>query len=214
MLRYPRSLRLAISTIFLLLSLPPVIASAQEAAATPAPLSEEVKTKITEVQNAIKNSDAAIKRAEDRRQVADAQVNTLKKLTSSKKADGAALRDLADLIDVVDSVERAKFYVKNTPDNDHITLKDLDGATASSGNSLLSMVQMLAMSLGVAAAGAVLAGFTSTFGSADTGATVHAFGATFVTMGLITLSSAAIFWQLPPEARAPQPAQPEVSGQG
>lgn len=60
MLRYPRSLRLAISTIFLLLSLPPVIASAQEAAPTPAPLSEEVKTKITEVQNAIKNSDAAI----------------------------------------------------------------------------------------------------------------------------------------------------------
>lgn len=49
-------------------------------------------------------------------------------MTSSKKADGAALRDLADLIDVVDSVERAKFYVKNTPDNDHITLKDLDAA--------------------------------------------------------------------------------------
>jgi EmrB/QacA subfamily drug resistance transporter len=71
-----------------------------------------------------------------------------------------------------------------------ITLKDLDGATASSGNSLLSMVQMLAMSLGVAAAGAVLAGFTSTFGSADTGGTVQAFGATFFTMGLITLASA------------------------
>jgi hypothetical protein len=33
-------------------------------------------------------------------------------------------------------------------------------------------------------------------------------------MGLITLASALIFWHLPPEARAVQPAQPEVSGQG
>ncbi|MGC4008423.1 MAG: multidrug transporter subunit MdtD [Pseudomonas sp.] len=98
-----------------------------------------------------------------------------------------------------------------------ITLKDLDAAGASSGNSLLSMVQMLAMSLGVAAAGTVLAGFTSAFGEGavvDAATTLHAFQATFITVGLITLASAAIFWQLPPEARAPQPAQPEVSGQG
>src|SRR5215213_221426 len=130
MLRFPRSLLPAISTIFLLLNLSPLIASAQEAtpAATPPPLSDEVKKKITDVQNAVKNGDAAIKRAEDRRQVADAQVNTLKKLTSSKKADEAALRDLEDLVDVVGSVERAKFYVKNNPDNDHIALKDLDAA--------------------------------------------------------------------------------------
>lgn len=130
MLRFPRSLLHAISTIFLLLNLSPLIASAQEAtpAATPPPLSDEVKKKITDVQNAVKNGDAAIKRAEDRRQVADAQVNTLKKLTSSKKADEAALRDLEDLVDVVGSVERAKFYVKNNPDNDHIALKDLDAA--------------------------------------------------------------------------------------
>ena len=40
-----------------------------------------------------------------------------------------------------------------------VTLRDLDGSMASSGNSLLSMVQMLAMSLGVAAASAVLAGY-------------------------------------------------------
>ncbi len=94
-----------------------------------------------------------------------------------------------------------------------ITLKDLDDASASSGNSLLSMVQMLAMSLGVAAAGAVLAGFTNAFGGADAGATLEAFRATFVAMGLVTLASAAIFWQLPAEARAPQPAHPDVSGQ-
>ena len=96
-----------------------------------------------------------------------------------------------------------------------ITLKDLDGASASSGNSLLSMVQMLAMSLGVAVAGAVLSGFSAAFGGTGTpGAALEAFQATFVTVGLITLASAAVFWQLPAEARAPQLDGPEVSGHG
>lgn len=44
-------------------------------------------------------------------------------------------------------------------------------------------------------------------------ATLHAFQATFATMGLITVASALIFWHLPPHARTVQPEQPEVSGQ-
>ena len=80
-----------------------------------------------------------------------------------------------------------------------VTLRDLDSVRASSGNSLLSMVQMLAMSMGVAAAGAVLAAFTGFFGSAQPVQTLHAFQATFACMGLITLASAGIFWQLPPD---------------
>ncbi|WP_431274038.1 multidrug transporter subunit MdtD [Variovorax ureilyticus] len=107
------------------------------------------------------------------------------------------------------AVNSLQFTAMNT-----ITLKDLDSSMASAGNSLLSMVQMLAMSLGVAVASAVLAGYTGIFGSATPLATLHAFEATFVSMGLITLASALIFWNLPPEARAVQPAQPEVSGQG
>jgi MFS family permease len=107
------------------------------------------------------------------------------------------------------AVNSLQFTAMNT-----ITLKDLDGNMASSGNSLLSMVQMLAMSLGVAAASAVLAGYGDIFGSATSIATLHAFQATFASMGLITLASALIFWHLPPEARAVQPAQPEPSGQG
>ncbi len=107
------------------------------------------------------------------------------------------------------AVNSLQFTAMNT-----ITLKDLDGSMASAGNSLLSMVQMLAMSLGVAVASAVLAGYTGIFGNATPLATLHAFEATFVSMGLITLASALIFWNLPPEARAVQPAQPEVSGQG
>ena len=79
-----------------------------------------------------------------------------------------------------------------------VTLRDLDTHTASSGNSLLSMVQMLAMSMGVAAAGAVLAAFTGFFGNAEALQTLHSFQATFACMGLITLASASIFWQLSP----------------
>ena len=40
-----------------------------------------------------------------------------------------------------------------------LTLRDLDGELASGGNSLLSMVMMLAMSLGVAVAGGLLGAF-------------------------------------------------------
>ncbi|MEO7953661.1 MAG: MFS transporter, partial [Polaromonas sp.] len=78
---------------------------------------------------------------------------------------------------------------------------------ASSGNSMLSMVQMLAMSMGVAAAGAVLAAFTSFFGSAGAVHTLHAFQAIFACMGLITLASAGIFWQLSPDVRQVKPAE-------
>lgn len=107
------------------------------------------------------------------------------------------------------AVNSLQFTAMNT-----ITLKDLDGGMASAGNSLLSMVQMLAMSMGVAAASAVLAGYSGIFGTETPLETLHAFEATFASMGLITLASALIFWHLPPEARAVQPAQPEVSGQG
>jgi EmrB/QacA subfamily drug resistance transporter len=107
------------------------------------------------------------------------------------------------------AVNSLQFTAMNT-----VTLRDLDSSMASSGNSLLSMVQMLAMSLGVAAASSVLGGYSGIFGSAAPVDTLHAFQATFATMGLITLASALIFWHLPPEARAVQPPQPEVSGHG
>ncbi len=95
-----------------------------------------------------------------------------------------------------------------------VTLRDLAPDMASGGNSLFSMVQMLAMSLGVAAAGTVLGGFRDVFGRATSAATLHTFQATFVSMGLMTIASALIFWHLPLDARAVQPAQPEVSGHG
>jgi EmrB/QacA subfamily drug resistance transporter len=80
-----------------------------------------------------------------------------------------------------------------------VTLKDLPAPLASAGNSLHSMVQMLSMSLGVAAAGGLLATFTGLLAQPGTASTPLAFQATFICMGLITACSAWIFWQLPPQ---------------
>jgi EmrB/QacA subfamily drug resistance transporter len=92
---------------------------------------------------------------------------------------------------VFGAVNSVQFTAMNT-----LTLKDLGPTTASSGNSLLSMVQMLALGMGVAVAGAVLAAFTAYFGHEEAAAALPAFRGTFVCMGLITMTSAAIFWQL------------------
>jgi len=80
-----------------------------------------------------------------------------------------------------------------------VTLKDLGAAHASSGNSMLSMVQMLGMSLGVTTAAALLAAYTGWLDAGTGAAALPAFRATFVTIGLLTLASAGIFWQLAEE---------------
>ena len=94
------------------------------------------------------------------------------------------------------AVNSLQFTAMNT-----VTLKDLAPDMASSGNSLLSMVQMLAMGMGVAAAGAVLGAFTALWGGAA-GQTLPAFHATFACMGLMTMAAAGIFAQLAPDGPA------------
>ncbi|HKE48725.1 MAG TPA: multidrug transporter subunit MdtD [Rhodanobacteraceae bacterium] len=88
-------------------------------------------------------------------------------------------------------VNSLQFTAMNT-----ITLNDLEGELASGGNSLLSMVMMLSTSFGVAAASALLAAFTGLFGGEHGASALPAFHATFVCVGLITSTSAVIFWQL------------------
>ena len=95
-------------------------------------------------------------------------------------------------------VNSMQFTAMNT-----LTLKDLDRAQASGGNTLFSMTQMVAMSFGVAAAGALLAFFSSGGSGSSGGGTPNsadvtaAFRLTFTAVGLITCSSAAIFGRLP-----------------
>ncbi|PLZ01189.1 MFS transporter [Burkholderia sp. WAC0059] len=96
------------------------------------------------------------------------------------------------------AVNSLQFTAMNT-----LTLKDLGTGGASSGNSLFSLVQMLAMSLGVTVAGALLTTFTGILPRVTQSNALPAFHATFLCVGIITAGSSWIFAQLSPEVRRP-----------
>jgi predicted MFS family arabinose efflux permease len=72
-----------------------------------------------------------------------------------------------------------------------VTLKDLSHEDAGSGNSLFSMVQMLAIGLGVSIGGGLVNLFSAQSGSGALG-----FRLAFVCVGVITLLSAWVFRHL------------------
>ena len=82
-------------------------------------------------------------------------------------------------------VNSIQFTAMNT-----VTIKDLDVEDAGSGNSLLSVTQQLAMSMGVAMASAVLNNFTHQY------QVMIAFQYTFLCLGALTICSSLIFAQL------------------
>lgn len=84
-----------------------------------------------------------------------------------------------------------------------VTLKGLSKQDAGSGNSLFSMVQMLAIGLGVSIGGSLVQVFEGHFGSASLG-----FKLSFACMGVVTLLSGAVFRRLDsaPRTSAPTPA--------
>ncbi|MDY6461068.1 multidrug transporter subunit MdtD [Acinetobacter faecalis] len=75
-----------------------------------------------------------------------------------------------------------------------LTLKDLPQQDASSGNSFLSMIMMVSMSIGVALAGTLVNVFTAYLGAENT---ITAFHITLLVLGSINIITAAIFWQIP-----------------
>ena len=75
-----------------------------------------------------------------------------------------------------------------------LTLKDLPQQDASSGNSFLSMIMMLSMSIGVALAGTLLNIFTAHYGTAQI---THAFHSTLICLGTINILTAYIFSRIP-----------------
>lgn len=86
-----------------------------------------------------------------------------------------------------------------------LTLKDLSAENASSGNSLLSVVMQLSMSLGVAVAAGLLGGFSvgdmSVMNSAthNTGVNedwLHGFQLTYLCVGFMSMVAAIIFARL------------------
>ncbi len=92
------------------------------------------------------------------------------------------------------AVNSLQFTAMNT-----LTLSELEGETASSGNSLLSMVMQLSMSLGVAAGASLLSAFASGGGALDRArgaALVPGFHATYLCVGLLSLFASLVFLQL------------------
>ncbi|MGE9549639.1 MFS transporter [Erwinia amylovora] len=88
-------------------------------------------------------------------------------------------------------VNAIRFSSMNT-----LTLKDLPDDLASSGNSLLSMIMQLSMSIGVTMAGLLL----GTFGHqavADSPAVHQAFIDTYLCMAFIIVLPALVFWRVP-----------------
>lgn len=77
-----------------------------------------------------------------------------------------------------------------------LTLKDLPQHDASSGNSFLSMIMMLSMSIGVALAGTLINLYGQHF---PTASITTAFHATLITLGCINIITAAVFWRIPKE---------------
>lgn len=92
------------------------------------------------------------------------------------------------------AVNSMQFTAMNT-----VTLIDLDDASTSSGNSLLSVVVQLAISLGIASGAALLGGFTSEIGTGEIESVLGAFQLTFLCVGVLTLLAAGIFLQLSPD---------------
>jgi EmrB/QacA subfamily drug resistance transporter len=76
-----------------------------------------------------------------------------------------------------------------------VTLKGLSPRDAASGNSLFSMVQMLAISLGVTIGGG-LVGVFGGHGSGHGNATGFGFAMSFLCMGVVTLLSTLVFRRL------------------
>lgn len=92
-----------------------------------------------------------------------------------------------------------------------VTLIDLDDASAASGNSLLSVVAQLSLSLGVACAAALLGGFTDDVASGALSSVLTAFQLTFLCVGVLAMLAAGIFLQLPPKTPPVVPKRdPEV----
>lgn len=90
-------------------------------------------------------------------------------------------------------VNAIRFSSMNT-----LTLKELPDELASSGNSLLSMIMQLSMSIGVTVAGLLLGAFAQE-SAANSAAEHQMFIYTYLCMSLIIILPALVFWRVPPQ---------------
>lgn len=107
--------------------------------------------------------------------------------------DGDAAAGLGQVVGERHLVQRVamQFAAMNS-----VTLKGLNARDAGSGNSLFSMVQMLAIGLGVTIGG----GLVGVFSGADDAMLARTFTLAFLCVGAITLLSALVFRRLDAES--------------
>ena len=89
-------------------------------------------------------------------------------------------------------VNSTRFSSMNT-----LTLKDLPDEHASSGNSLLSMIMQLSMSIGVTIAGILLGMFGQQHIAVGSDTTHHVFMYTYLCMAVIIALPALVFARVP-----------------
>lgn len=92
-------------------------------------------------------------------------------------------------------INSMRFSTMNT-----LTLKDLPDAQASSGNSLLSMIMQLSMSVGVTVAGLLLGLFGQQHLATDSTLVHHVFFSTYLCMAVIIALPALVFARVPNDA--------------
>lgn len=89
-----------------------------------------------------------------------------------------------------------------------ISMADLNQETSSEGNSLLSVTQQLAVSLGISLSSMVLMMFQSS-SIVDSGEGIGVFRYTFLVMGLVTVLSSLVFTKLSKDAGSSMSGQRE-----
>lgn len=97
---------------------------------------------------------------------------------------------------ILGMINAMRFSTMNT-----LTLKDLPDPHASSGNSLLSMVMQLSMSIGVTVAGLLLGMFGHQQVSIDSDVTHSVFIYTYLTMAVVIALPALLFARVPDDSR-------------
>lgn len=92
-------------------------------------------------------------------------------------------------------INSMQFTAMNT-----VTLVDLSDEQASSGNSLLSVIMQLSMSMGVAIAAAILGEFSGDGSLSQVHDVIAAFAKTYLCLGFLAAVSTLIFIHIRPES--------------